>query len=162
MRRIGKVLVWLLGLGLVVALAGAIYVRTVSDDPAQWHVDPTVAERTGRPNDFLVAPPSFSAAVPDVEAAVHALPPRELLFLLDSVASQSAGASILAGSLDDLWITYVQRTAIIGFPDYISVKAVQVEGGSALVIWSRSRFGHSDMGVNRKRIETWLSQIADG
>ena len=65
----------------------------------------------------------------------------------------------MAGSLDDLWITYVQRSMVFGFPDYISVRAVEVEDGSALIIWSRSRYGHSDLGANKRRIDGWLKQI---
>ncbi|MEM7423145.1 MAG: DUF1499 domain-containing protein, partial [Pseudomonadota bacterium] len=129
---------------------------------AVWHVDPAVAERTGRPNDFLVAPEGATQAQPDQASSTYNVAPRELLFLLDAVAGQSSATSVLAGSLDDLWITYVQRTAVAGFPDYISVKAVETDGGAALIIWSRSRFGHSDFGVNRKRVQAWLAQIGNG
>lgn len=149
----------------MIAFAGtAITMRTVTDDPAVWHVDPTATERTGRPNDYLVAPEGTTLAEPDRIAATYSLPPEELLFLLDAVIRPATRVSVLAGSVQDSHITYVQRSAVLGFPDYVSVKAVAVEGGSALIIWSRSRYGYSDMGVNKKRIDDWLAQIkaADG
>ena len=142
----------------VIGLAGtAIGMRSISDNAETWHVDPTSAERTGRPNDYLVAPSGLTSAAPDRTAKVHALPPEELLFLFDAVVRPSS--TVLGGSVKDRHITYVRRTTVLGFPDYVSVKAVEVDGGSALIIWSRARYGYSDLGVNQKRVDGWLSQI---
>ncbi|MEM7060762.1 MAG: DUF1499 domain-containing protein [Pseudomonadota bacterium] len=144
----------------VIGLAGtAVGMRNTTDDAAKWHVDPAIAERTGRPNDYLVAPAGAAASTPDREPSVHLLPPEELLFLFDAVARPSRNVDVIAGGVKDRHITYVQRTTVLGFPDYISVKAIEVDGGSALIIWSRSRYGYSDLGVNKKRIDAWLAQI---
>lgn len=143
---------------LVALIAVAGFMRMVPDEPADWHADPATAERTGQANDYLVAPTGATAAAPDRVARVHGAEPRDLLFQLDSVA-RPAGARAIAGSVEEGWITYVQRSAIFGFPDYISVKAVPVEGGSALIIWSRSRYGQSDWGVNKARVDGWLTQL---
>ena len=148
-----------------VALAGVVVVavamRSVGDDPAVWHVDPATAARTGKPNDFLVAPEGMTAARPDRIARTHSIPARELMFLLESVARNAPRTRLIARSADGLWATYVQRSPVLGFPDYISVKAVAVPGGSALVVWSRARFGYGDFGVNRSRIEDWLDRIGE-
>ena len=145
----------------VIALLGtAITMRSVSDVPERWHVDPAVAERTGKPNDFLMAPDGAATAPADAVSPVFQMSPEDLLFLFDSVARPSRNVATIAGSVKDLHITYVQRSRVIGFPDYISVKAVQLSDGAALIIWSRSRYGHSDLGANRTRIETWMAQIA--
>lgn len=157
MKHVWRIAKYLLILGVILTLGTAIGMRSVSDDPAQWHVDPTATDRTGRPNDYLVAPAGLTSAKVDLEAIVHPVPADELLFLFDAVARPSS--TVLAGSVKDKHITYVQRTSVLGFPDYISVKAIDVEGGSALIIWSRSRFGYSDMGVNKKRVDAWLGQI---
>lgn len=152
--RIAKVLIALVIVGL---LGTAIGMRMTTDTAADWHVDPATSERTGRPNDYLVAPAGVTKADPDRAAMVHALPAEDLLFLFDAVARPSS--TVLAGSVKDKHITYVQRTAVMGFPDYVTVKAVDVDGGASLIIWSRSRYGYSDMGVNQDRIDAWLAQI---
>ena len=154
-----RILLWIFGVGIALTIAAAIYFRTASDDPAIWHVDPVKVERTGNPNDYIVAPEGLRADQPDRISTVQVGTPKELLFQFDSIAAQKAER--LAGSLDELHITYVTRTSVMGYPDYISVKATEVEGGSALVIYSRSRFGKSDFGVNRERIDRWLAQIGD-
>lgn len=153
-----RILIWILAIAIALPVAASIYFRTVSDDPAVWHADPLTATRTGSPNDYVVAPPGLRDDA-DRVAGVHPIPPKDLLFQFDSVASPTSRR--LAGSLDDLHITYVQRTPLMGYPDYISVKAVETGDGSALVIFSRSRFGESDFGVNKSRIDNWLAQIGE-
>jgi uncharacterized protein (DUF1499 family) len=156
MRRWGLTVVGALFVGAVVL---ALLTRWVSDDPAVWHVDPATAARTGAPNDFLVAPEGATAAPADRVAEVHPLPPRALLERLDAVALDAPRTERVGGSLDEGWITYVQRSRVFGFPDYISVRAVEVPGGSALVVWSRARVGYGDLGVNRARVERWLGEL---
>lgn len=145
---------------LAIAFAGtAIGMRTVGDDPAHWHVDPANTERTGKPNDYLVAPPESTKAQSDRTFQDSPLPPEALLFLFDSVVRPGGQGQPLAGSVDDGHVTYVVRSAVVGFPDYVSVKAVKRPNGSALIIWSRSRFGYSDLGANKERVDRWLAQI---
>lgn len=153
-----RILLWIVAFAVVLTIAAAVYFRTTSDDPAVWHVDPVTAERTGNPNEYIVAPQGLRDDA-DRVAKVHSGEPKDLLFQFDSVAGPSS--TKLAGSLDELHVTYVNRTLLMGYPDYISVKAVETEGGSALVIYSRSRFGKSDFGVNKSRIDTWLAQMGE-
>lgn len=159
MRRMRVGLTWLLGVAVVFMVGAAISFRFLGHDPAIWHVDPLTSERTGRPNDYLVAPGGATAGEPDAVTTSRDLPGRDLLFLFNSIASNAPRTRVIGGSVDDLHVTYVQQSALFGFPDYISVKAVEAEGGSALAIWSRSRFGYSDMDVNKDRVERWLAAM---
>ena len=152
-----RLLKWLVIIVLLVTAGLAVGLRSMPDDPAAWHVNPATAERTGKPNDYLVAPEGATAATPDVIAKIHETDPKSLLFQLDAIARPQS--DVVAGSVDELAITYVQRSTVMGFPDYISVRAVAAGTGSALIIWSRSRYGHSDFGVNKARVEEWLSRL---
>ncbi len=159
MRRMRRMGLWVVTLALIVAAAGFVYIRTVSGDPAVWHADPIEAARTGRPNDFLVLPPGGAGA--DLASPVYDIDAATLARRVDAVAMGAPRVKRLAGGPQELWTTYIQRSALIGWPDYISVRAVDLgEGRSALAIWSRSRFGYSDLGVNRARVETWLAAPA--
>ena len=52
------------------------------------------------------------------------------------------------------------RSALLNFPDLVTVQVEQVAADrSTLVIWSRSVYGRSDFGVNRKRTEAWLAAL---
>ncbi|WP_333831713.1 DUF1499 domain-containing protein [Rubrimonas sp.] len=152
-----KLLLWALALLAAATAAGAIWFRAAPDDVAIWHVDPLAGMSTGKPNEARVAPAGASG---DLESPVFEMAPAELMARLDAVALAEPRARRLAGDPAEGFATYVQRSALMGFPDYVSVRAVDLgEGRSALAIWSRSRYGHSDLGVNRARLERWMAAL---
>lgn len=55
---------------------------------------------------------------------------------------------------------FVQRTALLGFPDTITVQFLALgPRQSSLAIYSRSRYGYSDLGANKARVEKWLDAL---
>ncbi|MCG6902339.1 MAG: DUF1499 domain-containing protein [Rhodobacter sp.] len=141
-KRILRLLVVLVALGVAVPA----YVRLAPSDPARWHVDPSTAGDPGRTGVLR-------------RVAVFG-DPATALARFDRIA-QAAGASVLAGSVAAGHITYVARSRLIGFPDYITVQA---EPGNPdcvteLVILSRLRFGWSDSGVNGARLDRWFERL---
>ncbi len=52
---------------------------------------------------------------------------------------------------------YVQKTRFLGFPDYIVVVFYDLgEGESTVAMYSRSKYGYYDFGVNQKRLARWM------
>jgi Protein of unknown function (DUF1499). len=155
-----RVLVWILGGLVALALAGtaamAIWARVAPEDPAAWHVDPMTAERAGSPNTALVAPEG-AAARADRAAPVWDASPEAVMAAFDAAARAQPRVERIAGGVEGLHATYRQRSATMGWPDYVSVRALPAEGGATLAIYSRSRFGESDFGVNAARVEAWLA-----
>ncbi|MEM1313127.1 MAG: DUF1499 domain-containing protein [Pseudomonadota bacterium] len=158
MRVIGKVLFWLIVL-LVVAFAGfAVWVRVAPVDAAAEHVDPLTVTRAANPNNVLLGPAGTDGA--DREAAVWMATPEALMAAFDAAALAAERTERIAGSVEDLHATYLQRSALMAYPDMVSVKALPAGEGATLAIYSRSRFGRSDLGVNDKRVSAWLDAIA--
>ncbi len=61
---------------------------------------------------------------------------------------------------DQLQVHYVVRSAVLNFPDLVTVQAeAAAPGQSTLVIWSRSDNGRSYFGVNRDRTTAWLAAL---
>ena len=149
----------LLLLAAVIGIAAvAFYVRSVSSDPAEWHVDPLIGTRTGAPNDFLLLPPGADGG--DAPSPVFAVPPAVMAARLSALASAEPRLDLIDGQVQAGFATFVVRSRWIGWPDYVSVRIVPAgEGGSALAIWSRSRFGYSDMGVNEARVSRWVETL---
>ncbi len=115
--------------------------------------------RPGSPNTFLVLPAGFEAAAKaDRESPVFAGSPEAALEAFKTVALAAPRTQLEREG--DGQIELVQRSAIFRFPDHITAQAVAVEGGSALCIYSRSNVGHSDLGVNAKRLNAWLEAVA--
>lgn len=152
---------WVL-LALVLLAAGAmLYVRLAPLNAEHWHVDPVTAATPETPNSFRVLAPGATPGPEEMVSPVYAVPPAELIKAFDEMAIAQPRTERLAGTPDgQSYVTYVQRTPLVAYPDYVSVRAVPVgEGQSALVILSRSRFGKSDLGVNRARMTQWIAAL---
>ncbi len=69
---------------------------------------------------------------------------------------------LLAEYEDGAQIDYVQRSARFRFPDIITVRFISASPSqSTLAIYSRSIYGESDFGVNRERIDAWLTFLRE-
>lgn len=163
-RRRRNVRIMLFVLIPVVLLAGAIAglsysTRNRAVNAADWHVDPTTAVPAGNPNWYRLTPdsaPADRAAERDGSAPVFDVDVAALSAAFDAVALADGRVEVIAGSAADGFVTYMQRSAFFGFPDFVSVKFVEVPGGSSLSIFSRARDGKSDLGVNKKRVIRWV------
>ncbi|MBL4750743.1 MAG: DUF1499 domain-containing protein [Amylibacter sp.] len=132
----------------VVPLLILAYVRFAPVNIDVVHQDPVTAVASGKPNEYRMTSPVFDMITP------------ELTKMFDDFVLSQPRVKRIAGTVDDQMITYVQRTKIISYPDYITVKVVPVgTKQSRLEIFSRSRFGYSDLGVNKRRIDDWLLQL---
>jgi uncharacterized protein (DUF1499 family) len=56
---------------------------------------------------------------------------------------------------------YVQRSALLEFPDTIVLRYLeQPDNRSTVAMYSRSQLGRSDLGVNKARIERWIAKLS--
>jgi hypothetical protein len=150
---IKRILLFTAVAGIVLVAGGSLYTRTAAMDPSVWHVDPELGQRTGKPNDILIGPGGDRPALVLDEA------PAEVAARIDAIALAEPGTERLAGAPEEGLTTYVQRSRLMGFPDAISVRVAPEGEGSRVSIWSRSRFGQSDMGVNAARVDRWLAAL---
>lgn len=142
-----------------VGVGASIGVRKADVDASDWHVDPTTAPPTGNPNWYRLTPDSAPAdrdSTRDGSAPVFGVDAAALAASFDAVARGDDRVDVVAGSAAAGFVTYVQRSKIFGFPDFVSVKFVDVPGGSSLSIFSRARYGKSDLDVNEKRVNRWV------
>ena len=145
-----KMLYLLIALGLL--LAGIlVWVRVAPSDPAVWHVDPVAAPDPATPN---------WARLPagEITAPTGTLAPR-----IARVMAAEPRMTLLAGAPESGWTTWVQRSRLMGYPDYISVRVLPAGAGQETVaVLSRSRFGQSDLGVNAARLARLRAALAAG
>ncbi|MGB5558281.1 MAG: DUF1499 domain-containing protein [Paracoccaceae bacterium] len=132
-------------LALLVLVGFGLYVRLAPSDPARWHVDPETA----------AAPPGGSFRT-QVQMQVA---PEAALTAFAARALDTPRTKVLAGSAAEGRITFVTRSRLWGFPDYTTVAAEAVPGGSQLTVLARLRFGAGDLGVNRARVEAWVQAL---
>ena len=82
-------------------------------------------------------------------------PAAEVLMAIERLALATPRTRLLVGNVGEGMITFQTRSLVWGFPDHTTV-AVQ---GDLLVVYGRLRFGRSDLGVNKARIEGWLETL---
>lgn len=165
------VLYLLVGVVVVGLLGAVIGIRMLDHDVDQWHVDPVTAAKPSTPNSYRAG--AGPAALFDQDVPVYPVDAVTLSAAWDRMIDQQPRVSVVAddrepvgetGAIEGI-VTYVQRSALFGFPDYITVRFVSatapLDGGSAstLVVFSRSRLGQSDLGVNEKRVTAWLAAL---
>ncbi len=153
MRGVMSGLVGFLGIVGVLMVAFVVFVRVAPSDPVRWHVDPVAVAPPGFPGAVLMRPDAVDRPGP-----VFAVPPDVLMMAFDRVARDAPRVTVLAGSVAEGHVTYVARSALFGFPDYISVRVLPTEDGSRLAVFSRLRFGYDDLGVNAGRLDDWLAR----
>ena len=127
---------WLI---ILLIIAGLAYIRFAPSDPEVWHVDPQVT------------------ADQDLAAGVRRRIPAgdDVLSELDRIILSTPRTELVAGSVDEGRITYVTRSQWMGFPDYTTVQQVEDQ----IELYARARFGQSDLGVNKARVEGWLAEL---
>lgn len=135
MKWIGVIL-----LVLLVAFVGLLlWIRLAPDDVARWHHLPQVVESA------------------DMEGGATRVVEGDLA-KLDAIMRAEPRTYILAGSIDEGLVTYITRSRVFGFPDYTTVG----QRGDDLIIHARLRYGKSDMGVNKARVERVLAAMGQG
>lgn len=148
MKRLGRTTALI---ALVVVIGAQAVVRLAPADPAVWHADPLTVTKPGKPNHWLMAPGG------DAPPLAVALPPDQTAVRLDAIALATPRTKRLAGQ--GAHVTYVTRSRFWGFPDYTSIVITPTATGSQITAFARARFGYSDMGVNRARLEDWTARL---
>lgn len=127
--------------------------------PAPPPMDIAAIVRPASPNTALAGPAGLSP-MPDIVVPSFPLPPDRLYAAIEAVAAAQLRTYPAAEYGYIRQAHYVVRSATWNFPDLVTVSVSgPAEGPSTLVVYSRSVYGHSDLGANRKRVEAWLAAL---
>ena len=152
----------ILGLVGFLVLAVLAWIRLAPDDPAAWNLASKAHVMALEDPGHQTLPDAMAAlgtANPAQVGCVVPGAPADVLARLDAIALASPRTQRLAGSPQEGRITWVQRSFLMGYPDYITAEADAVPGGTRLDVISRQRYGSGDMGVNAARLKDWLGQL---
>ena len=111
--------------------------------------------RPATPNSALAAPEGFAPA-PDLVTRRYDLPPTTLYAAVTRVALAQPRTYLHVAYDDRLEAHFVARSRLMNFPDLI---AMHINPDGSLVLFSRSVYGQSDFGVNRRRLAAWLAAL---
>ncbi len=112
-----------------------------------------------RPSRWLIAPPGVTTASPDAPAPRFAISADALADRLAMVLSALPRTTPVAR--EGRRLAFIQRSRVFQFVDDIAAEAFDLgDGASSPALYSVSRVGYSDFGVNRARLESVLAGLA--
>ena len=113
------------------------------------------------PNAFLACPKTICLSYPpDLESPTFDMKADALMARVADAWSGEPRIERVYFAPDELRARFIQRSAILKFPDTVSVRFYELPGGrSTLAIYSRSQIGYSDLGANEARVKRWLGLL---
>jgi uncharacterized protein (DUF1499 family) len=147
----------LTGLGLVLRL----YMGRAAEDALRPGERIMIADlRDPLPgNAFLACPPGYCTASA-ASSPIFSMSEELLADRFDEVIAGESGIVRVTDAKTQNRLVLIQHSVLLRFPDVITVEFVALDADrSSLAIYSRARYGRGDFGVNRKRVQRWLSRL---
>ena len=119
-------------------------------------------QRPSKPNNYLLSDQTGGRPA-DGPGAVYGVDEKALKQALLQALVGEPRLEVVNAAPDAAQWEFVQRSQIFRFADDIVIEfapADGVENGTKLSIFSASRVGYSDMGVNKARVTRWLDKLS--
>ena len=124
-------------------------------------VDFKTLTRTGKPNDYLLAPDGLcEAATPDGGSPAFSEAPSALFKRMTSLVAAGKGVTQLAVDEERFTLSYVAVTPLLRFKDDVTLKVLPKGEGAQVAAYSASRVGYSDLGTNKKRVDGLIAALS--
>ncbi|NNF76955.1 MAG: DUF1499 domain-containing protein, partial [Rhizobiales bacterium] len=112
------------------------------------------------PNQYLMCPPGYCTDKPHMISPVFPVPRTELEKAWDAMMNKKVDFVPLKKSGRPHRRHYEQRSKLLRYPDRITVEfQARDDATSSLAIYSRSKYGYSDGGVNEARVKSLLQDL---
>tara|TARA_B100000767_G_scaffold430_1_gene380 strand:+ start:2033 stop:2479 length:447 start_codon:yes stop_codon:yes gene_type:complete len=137
---------------LLICLLLVAYIKLSKVEQSIWHLDPDSITNVNINNSFLLNYANKGTKTFNLEV-------NALFNILNNIIINDNCEKVF-GDINLGLITYVCRSKVFGFPDYVSINFKNLGiNKSSLSIFSRSRFGRNDFGKNKQRIQEWLTEL---
>jgi uncharacterized protein DUF1499 len=123
-------------------------------------IDFAARSAAGRSNVFAMCPADFCTPSGDLVSPVFRTSWERLHDYWRELIAAQRGVEQVGWDEKRRRATYIQRSAVLRFPDVVTVEFVPLGVDRVtLAIDSRSRYGNGDMGVNRRRVVEWMDVL---
>ncbi|MBM3570058.1 MAG: DUF1499 domain-containing protein [Alphaproteobacteria bacterium] len=114
------------------------------------------------PNQFLLTPLGYGIATPHHPSPEYAAAPKALFEAFRASALSAERVKIMTEDPASFRAHFLQRSRVFRFPDDLWFQALALdEKRSTILIYSRSRYGYRDFGVNQMRAGLWVRGMHD-
>jgi uncharacterized protein (DUF1499 family) len=109
---------------------------------------------------FLACRPHYCRARAGMAPPTFAVGWRQLRALWVAMLAAKPRVVTVSTELEGRRLIHIEHSPVFRFPDVVTVEFVPVgPESSTIALFSRSRYGRSDFGQNRKRVESWLGEL---
>lgn len=115
--------------------------------------------RATTPNDALACPAGFCVARTDFLTQAVPVSADALSAKVQDILSREPRTELVARDSTGLRLVYVQRSRLFRFPDTVNIAVIPMGRESGIALYSRSNYGHGDLGVNFARVKEWLAKF---
>lgn len=110
-----------------------------------------------KPNQYLLCPADVCRLeTPDDEPRTY---PLDATALKQRFLAALSGDNIEIVEDRPLGLRFIVRTPLMRFPDTVNVEFLERTGGATIALYSRSKLGRSDLGINAKRAKGWIAVL---
>lgn len=137
---------------LALIFLGLVWIRLAPIDRDRWHTDPAETDEPGQAGVRFIGQ----------DAPRYPADPETVLATIKDIALSDPRTRLLEGGVDEGMMTFVVRSKVFGFADFVTVKAVSEGRLTKMSIASRARaslIGGNDWGVNAARVDRWLQDM---
>jgi len=111
-------------------------------------------------NQYLVSPDDYCSAKAHMVSPTFDLSVEELRERWMTMIASQPRVETRKADDEAMQYEFIQRTKFMRFPDIITVRFIPLEERcSTLAVYSRSRYGRRDFGVNKHRVRAWLEAL---
>lgn len=115
------------------------------------------------PNTYLLAPADLCRnAKPHAIASVYPIGPMQLATIVRDALVALPNAEVKETQEGGLYLEAHQLTPRLKYRDDVTARILPAQGGATLALYSRSRKGYWDLGVNKKRVQGLMKTIERG
>ncbi len=113
------------------------------------------------PNQYLICPEGYCSEQAHSVAPEFSISADQLQAAWFTVIEAQPATEVIERNEGERQFDIETLTPLVGFPDTVTVRFIELpDGRSTLAIYSRSHYGRSDLGANKKRIDQWLGQVS--
>ena len=129
-----------------------------SEPPVQ--VDFKAIPITESKNYHLICPPEYCNIDPNEISPIYSVDIQSVDYHWQEVMEKEPRIINIAGDEKKHQYTYVQRSKYLRLPDTINVQIIPMDNNhTTLAIYSKSKYGYSDFGSNKARIDDLLVKL---
>lgn len=113
-------------------------------------------------NYHLVCPPGYCNINPDEISPVYPLPIATVVEYWKKIIAKEPRVTMAAADDENYKYTFIQTSKILRLPDTINIEFIALEHNhTTLAVYSQSKYGYSDFGANKERINNWLDKLSE-